>query len=149
MLMRNYQYMNRPASIGDVVRRMRQNRGLTQRDINQRSAGRIKTSWLASLETGRITNPPQEKLSTLASLLGTSVLDIYQEAGVVEFPTPSGASADEQVLIEEFRKLPPSLKRAALAIVRDLNSAQTIDEVNGHPELQPASQEQESPESLA
>ncbi len=140
--------MNRPLTIGEVVRRMRQNRGLTQRDINQRSGGRIKTSWLASLETGRITNPPQEKLSTLAGLLGTSVLDIYQEAGVVEFPTPTGASADEELLIEEFRKLPPSLKRAALAIVRDLNSAQSVAQVHAKPEPETPTPDQASSESL-
>jgi transcriptional regulator with XRE-family HTH domain len=82
-----------PSSIGDAVRRIRRERGLKQRDVAERSRGRITESWLASLETGRIKYSDPEKLKTLSEILGTSISELYREADL-DVQTIPAASPD-------------------------------------------------------
>ncbi len=108
-------------SIGQVVARLRRRKGWSQDKLQEISGGKIKSRWVASLETGRIKHSDPEKLEILASYLDTTVLDIYEQAGVIHFPPKRDyQTAREQNLIEEFRRLPPDVQETVYQMVHRL-----------------------------
>ncbi len=118
------------ATLGQVVRDVRNQKGILQEDIEKHTRGKLKQSWVAALETGRITNPPRDKLEFLAAALGTTVFDLYQRAGYV--PAPTGLSTQEQRIIEMFRQLNPEMQTALLFYAHSLNQARqgkTIEDI--------------------
>ena len=120
-----------PMTIGQVVRRLRDERGLSQYDINRLSNGEIKQSWVNSLEHGDIKNPPQAKLNALAELLGTTVAEIYREAGIIEFPARLNyRSALEGRILDEIQKLPPELQEALYQMIVNIRKqdARIVDD---------------------
>lgn len=101
-------------SIGKVVARLRRRRGLSQMRVQELSGKKINAGWLASLETDKIKNPPQDKLELLAGFLGTTVLDIYKEAGIVNLPFPEGADPDDQRILALLHQMTEEEKRKFL-----------------------------------
>lgn len=117
-------------SIGQVVKELREAKRLSQADVQELTKGKIKTSWLASLETGRISTPTPDKLEFLATFLGTTLLEIYRRAGIVELPTPAGLTEEEEFAIEKFRRLPPKLKEAVIELIGRLGEDELTDPYN-------------------
>lgn len=113
------------ATLGAVISKLRRQRGMSQRDVEQRSRGRIKSSWLGALEIDRIVNPAQKRMALLAQILETTVLEIYREAGIIEQPFPAGISPEEQMLLNEYRKLGPEFRNMAVSLLRDLIKTET------------------------
>ncbi len=103
--------------IGQVVRRMRDAAGLSGNDVEKRTRGKLKQSWLASLETGGIANPPESKLQLLARVLDTSVTEIYRLAGRIEIPA-TGLFPDEDELVRIYRSASPSDREKIRYIMR-------------------------------
>jgi transcriptional regulator with XRE-family HTH domain len=114
-------------TIGQVVKDLRNRRGIPQDEIPRLSHNRLKTSWIAALETDRIDRPPKEKLEILAKVLGTTALEILHQAGEVDLPTPEGLTPEERLAFEKFRKLPHSLRTAAMHLIEDLSRADAIE----------------------
>ena len=56
ILGRNLGEVHMPISIGEVVKNLRKERGLSQRDLSAESNGEVNKNWLASLEKGHIAN---------------------------------------------------------------------------------------------
>lgn len=112
-----------PQTVGKVLKKMRLDRGLTQGQIEYRTKGQVKRDWLASVENGRIKHPPPDKLEFLAEVFGTSMLEIYRQAGFVKVPYPGGASPQEEKLIADFRSLSSDQKQIVLNLTRDLRRA--------------------------
>lgn len=108
-----------PQSIGAVIRRLRRERGITQQSIEEKTEGKLDRDWLASIETGRsksVRDPA--KIQLLAELLGTTVADIYREAGIIEFPPRLNyRSALEERILDEIQKLPPELQEALYQMI--------------------------------
>ncbi len=113
------------ATIGQVVKDLRTRKHLSQSDIARLSRNRLGTSWLASLETDRIANPAPEKLEILVSLLGTSVLEVYARAGVIELP--EGLSPEERRAVDQFRKLSAREKAAVMNLMASLSSGTAVE----------------------
>ncbi len=110
-------------TIGQVIRRLR-GRRFTQKEIEERSEGRISKAWLASLETDRSKNPRQrERLDELARILGTSVTEIYRLAGLIELSDLSALTEEEKELVEIYRSLTPPERKLVRQILRDLEEA--------------------------
>ena len=119
-----------PITIGEVVKRLRNERGLSQYDIEKLSGGLIKRGWLASFETiKQVRAPADEKFVKLAELLGTTVAEIYREAGIIDIP-PEGTTPEEKRLIEDYRALSTADRKRALRLMRDLLSADSVEEVS-------------------
>lgn len=113
-------------SIGQAIKHLRHQKGLSQQKIQELSQGQVKAAWIASLETDRLellSSKQIEKLKRIAEILDVSVLDIYREAGLIELPHPQDASPEERQILDDFRQLSPELKQAACSIVRDLRRA--------------------------
>jgi transcriptional regulator with XRE-family HTH domain len=123
------------ASIGAVVARLRHEKGVSQRRLQDLSEGQINASWLANLETGIVKNPKPAKIELIARLLGTTITSIYEQAGIIHIP-PVGSSPDEQQLIAIYRSLPARFRLSAIKILENLASADSVQE-------QPTSDEEE------
>lgn len=115
-------------SIGSVIQRLREERGLSRLGIHKKTNGAINVNWLSSLEKGRIKHPAPAKLAPLAEMLGTSVLEIYREADFMEFPFPS-EDPEEQELVRIYRQLSPIDRRRARRLLQVLSTADDVDKL--------------------
>lgn len=115
-----------PKTIGQVVRELRLELGLSQRKLAAQSDGEINSNWLASLEKGHIVQPPLAKMETLAKHLHTTVTEIYDRAGIIDIP--SDLPPEKQSLLDAYDRLPGPLKAVALKLIRDLNAAYSVEE---------------------
>ncbi len=64
-------------ALGQVLRELRTERGLTQRELGQ--AADINETWISHIEAGR-SNPAWGTVARLATALGVSVAEIAQRA---------------------------------------------------------------------
>ncbi len=64
-------------ALGQVVRELRTDRGLTQRQLGQ--AADVNETWVSHIEAGR-TNPAWGTVARLAAALGVSIAEIAQRA---------------------------------------------------------------------
>jgi transcriptional regulator with XRE-family HTH domain len=88
----------------EYVRRVMDAKGLTQKDVQHLSGGKITDSYVASILTGRAKNLSVEKIKALAQGLGVEAEDLFRVAcGLSEKPEPSGrASTSDALLILEI-----------------------------------------------
>lgn len=63
--------------LGRYVRRIMKAKGLTQKDVQQKSGGRITDGYVASILTGRASNPSVDKIKALADGLGVDVDELF------------------------------------------------------------------------
>ena len=71
--------------LGEYVRRVMKLKGLTQKDVQRTSGGRITDGYVASITIGRASNLSVEKLQALAAGLGVSADELFHVAcGVSE-----------------------------------------------------------------
>lgn len=115
-----------PRTIGQVVKELRAERGLSQYELAAQSNGEINRNWLASLERGHIVHPPSIKMEVLARQLHTTVTDIYARAGIIDIPTD--LPPEKKSLLDAYDLLPGLLKAVALKLIRDLNAAYRVEE---------------------
>lgn len=64
-------------ALGRVVRELRTERGMTQRQLGQ--AADINETWISHIEAGR-SNPAWGTVARLAAALGVSIVEIAQRA---------------------------------------------------------------------
>lgn len=118
--------------LGTVVLRLRKSKKLSRAQVEYKTGGEIKNSWLAHFEANRIKHPGPVKMRAIASALDTTTFAIYKEAGVIEAESPEGVDDAEVELIATFRKLPPNEQPTALRIMHDLASAHETSEDKPH-----------------
>jgi transcriptional regulator with XRE-family HTH domain len=66
--------------LSEYVKRVMKLKGLTQKDVEQMSDGRITGAYVGSITTGRAGNPSVEKIKALAAGLGVDVDDLFHVA---------------------------------------------------------------------
>ncbi len=88
---------------------------MSQKQVTIASRGKVSSGWLSSLESGRIDNPHPARLEALASVLHTTLADIYEEAGII--PSPKDLPDDAQRLLKKFRSLTPDQQVALLEFI--------------------------------
>lgn len=64
--------------LSKFVRRVLKLKGLTQKDVQRISGGRITDGYIASINVGRATNLSVKKLMALADGLGVDVYTLFQ-----------------------------------------------------------------------
>lgn len=84
-------------------------KGLTQKDVQKKSGGRITDGYVASILTGRATNPSVDKIKALADGLGVDVNELFHIAAGLPLKAAgenrrAGATAALRVL-EVLRKI--------------------------------------------
>lgn len=72
------------ATIGEVVRRLREVKKITQRQLEELTYGEVSRGYVANLERGKIRVPSEEKLEALAHALDVTRRCILEQAGMIE-----------------------------------------------------------------
>jgi len=94
--------------LGEYVKRVMKLKGLTQKDVQRVSGGRITDGYVASISIGRACNPSVDKLKALADGLGVDMDELFHVAcGLPEDMDDQGKSSyapDPLVLLETVRK---------------------------------------------
>src|SRR5215813_14115790 len=95
-------------NLRDYVRRITKLKGLSNRDVQRLSGGRITDSYVASIKSGRAHNPSAEKLSALADGLGVDRDELFYLACGRRAPvdeTPENSPADLMLVLEIMQKV--------------------------------------------
>jgi transcriptional regulator with XRE-family HTH domain len=109
-------------TLADLVRRVRNEKRLSLREVSLRSGGEIANSHISRIENGESTNLTTEKLQALAKGLGIPEEEIF---AVARGKSVSGdLQLDELKLVEYFRVLPPESREILLAYA-EMMSART------------------------
>ena len=66
--------------LGEYVKRVMKLKGLTQKDVQRMSGGRITDGYVASITTGRAKNLSVDKLKALADGLGVDTDELFHVA---------------------------------------------------------------------
>lgn len=104
-------------TLGEFVRKVRTDKGLSVAEVSERSGGKISTSYVSKLELEPRVNPSFPKIQALAKGLGVTEAEI---TGIIK-----GQSADKNSVINEqfenlglrFSGLPASKKEKAQALI--------------------------------
>jgi transcriptional regulator with XRE-family HTH domain len=72
------------ASIGEVVRRLREEKKITQLELEELTHGEVSRGYVANLERGKIRRPSEERLEALAQALEVTKRYILEQAGIIE-----------------------------------------------------------------
>jgi len=71
-------------AIGEVVRRLCDEKQITQRELEKLTAGAVSRGYVASLERAKIKMPSLQKLAALAKALGVTRRYILEQCGMAE-----------------------------------------------------------------
>jgi transcriptional regulator with XRE-family HTH domain len=71
-------------AIGEVIRRLRHEKLITQRGLEELTGCAVSRGYVANLERGKIKLPSQDRLAALAKALGVARRHILEQTGIVE-----------------------------------------------------------------
>lgn len=112
-------------TVGERLREIRTTRHKTLEEVAL--AINSSPTSVSKYESGKVKNIPQSKLMAIADYLEVSpfyILGVEDE----ENASPLVLSISEQLLIEDFRKLPPLYQQAVANLAKDLANAQNPQE---------------------
>jgi transcriptional regulator with XRE-family HTH domain len=72
------------ATIGEVVRRLRDAKNMTRSELEQFTHGMVSRGYVANLERGKIRVPSEEKIEALAYARDVTRRYILEQAGIIE-----------------------------------------------------------------
>jgi transcriptional regulator with XRE-family HTH domain len=109
----------------ELLRRLRARSGMTLREVEEASEGRVSNAYLSQLEQGRRPAPNPRILTALAQVYRVPVQDLFEAAGYVDAPAPSAVDrAYDMVLADsEFSfgtRAPGELSQDAKRMVIEL-----------------------------
>lgn len=92
--------------LSEYVRELMKLKGLTQKDVQRMSGGRITDGYVASITTGRAKNLSVDKLIALADGLGVDADELFQVArGLPErLENSSSRGPDALMILETVQK---------------------------------------------
>jgi transcriptional regulator with XRE-family HTH domain len=91
--------------LSEYVRQVMKLKGLTQKDVQRMSGGRITDGYVASITTGRAKNLSVDKLKALADGLGVDADALFRVAcGRLEGIENSGGGPDVLMILETVQK---------------------------------------------
>jgi transcriptional regulator with XRE-family HTH domain len=109
---------SRPETLGEFVRRIREEKGLSLADVSKASARfgkKIAASYISRIENEPTRKITTHRLTALAKGLGVPTVELIERAAGL--PGPDGKSNDEVHLVTRFRELSPERKADVLKIV--------------------------------
>lgn len=108
-------------SIGGKIKKYRKERGLTQKELSEKS--KLSRSYLADLERDRY-NPSLDSLQLIADSLGVSVSTLLDEDDLVKEPKDNVNNLEEDfpegvhVLRRASKELSPEAKKQMIKIMK-------------------------------
>ena len=95
--------------LGEYVKWVMKLKGLTQKDVQRLSGGRITDGYVASITTGRAGNLSVEKLKALADGLGVDLYDLFDVAsgrpGSPDERDKARATTDPLLILDTVQKV--------------------------------------------
>lgn len=92
-------------SLADFVRRVMKLKGLTQKDVQRLSGGRITDGYIASISSGRASNLSVEKIKALADGIGVDLDTLFHVAcGVPGDKLTKTYTGDALMILEIVQK---------------------------------------------
>lgn len=112
--------------IGAAVRTLREDLGLSLRDVEARSSRDVKASHLAQVERGQISEPSLSLLRALAKAFELPFNQFLEKLGLLA-PTDVGEvlTWDEMVLLSTWRDLEPDELEQAQSYLNWIRSQRT------------------------
>ena len=109
--------------LSEYVKRVMKLKGLTQRDVQKMSGGRITDGYVASITTGRAKNLSVDKLMALADGLGVDTDELFHVAcGVKELDdnSKSRTQPDSLMILETVQQavMSPTVTQILHEVVR-------------------------------
>ena len=89
--------------LGEWIRRVRQEQGISQRALADRSG--LSRSYVCDIERGRGAQPSLATLDKLAAALGVSRADLMRASGLIDRPAAPRESEEERRLLAVYRDL--------------------------------------------
>lgn len=91
--------------LSEYVRRVMKLKGLTQKDVQRLSGGRITDGYVASINVGRATNLSVEKIRALADGLGVDADTLFHvSCGVPDDQLKKTYTGDALMILETVQK---------------------------------------------
>src|ERR1700722_9253998 len=106
--------------LGDILRRARQHRGLSLREVEQRA--RVSNAHLSQIERGAIRRPDPAILMSLAELYGLNYELVAQWSGYLDPEGPRSSSALAGLALRMFVELDPVAQGEALRLLEELRN---------------------------
>ena len=91
--------------LGEWIRRIRQEQGISQRALADRSG--LSRSYVCDIERGRGAQPSLATLDKLAAALGASRADLMRASGLIDRAATPRESEEERRLLAVYRDLTP------------------------------------------
>lgn len=108
--------------LGEYVKRVMKLKGLTQKDVQRMSGGRITDGYVASITTGRATNLSVDKLIALADGLGVDTDELFHVASGQQLDDGgrSRNAPDSLMILETVQKavMSPTVTQILHEVVR-------------------------------
>jgi transcriptional regulator with XRE-family HTH domain len=122
--------MDDPSPLAEYLRQLRENKGMSLRDVARATESVVSNAYLSQLETGRRPTPNPRVLTALAKVYGVAIDALFEKAGYVNGPTLSDVDvAFEQVLADHTfqfgTRFPGELNEDAKRIIIELYEAAT------------------------
>jgi transcriptional regulator with XRE-family HTH domain len=105
--------------LGEWVRRVRQEQGLSQRALADQSG--LSRSYVCDIERGRGSEPSLTTLDKLAAALGASRADLMRAAGLIDRALVPRESEDERRMLAVYRDLGEEGRRNVMRYARFLH----------------------------
>lgn len=97
--------------LGSLLRDLRDRAGLTLREVELATSGRVSNAYLSQLESGHRPTPNPRILTALAHAYGVPVQTLFEAAGYLDPPPPSEVDrAYKQVLVDDAFKFGTRMK---------------------------------------
>ena len=114
--------------LADFIRRTMRDKGLSLRDVEERSRGRISNSYLSKLLSGSSRNPTGDKLAAIADGLGVPLKELHRATGGEPADDDDFRESVLHMLYEKAKKASPEDKRfidrTIKHLLRDLESSE-------------------------
>ncbi|MBX9647699.1 MAG: helix-turn-helix domain-containing protein [Xanthobacteraceae bacterium] len=80
--------------LGSFLKEVRSSRGVSLRDVERITNGRVSNGYLSQLETGRIVNPSVATLQFLSAAYGIDPMTLMERAGFSPTTSTRGSSSN-------------------------------------------------------
>ena len=115
--------------VGEKLRRMRQDRGLSLQEVCERSGGSFVVSTLSAYERGK-RSLSLERLCELADIFGQSPMSLLDIEDDASFPRAATSNGPLRIRLDNLERLAPEERKpleSYLAFLRDLRNDPSRD----------------------
>jgi len=111
-------------NLGEVVRQLRESRGLSQDALAQQV--HASQANVSKIETNRAKNFPSGLLQRLAEALGVQLYELFALAQGVHLERKQALTQAEARVLEGFRNLPLDHQKTVIAVIETLGPPRSI-----------------------